>query len=68
MYINGSSIYKQEALNKTKLLILFLTPIYILILMKGKKESEFFVKLISKDEKEVTLNSKYIIKSDEELF
>jgi hypothetical protein len=36
--------------------------------MKGKKESEFFVKLISKDEKEVTLNSKYIVKSDEELF
>ena len=68
MYLNGSSIYKQEALNKSKLLILFLTPIYILILMKGKKESEFFVKLISKDEKEVTLNSKYIIKSDEELF
>ncbi len=68
MYLNGSSIYKQEALNKSKLLILFLTPIYILILMKGKKESEFFVKLISKDEKEVTLNSKYIVKSDEELF
>ena len=68
MYLNGGSIYKQEASNKSKLLILFLTPIYILILMKAKKESEFFVKLISKDEKEVTLNSKYIVKSDEELF
>jgi hypothetical protein len=33
-------------------------------MMKVKKEREFFVKQISKDEKEVTLNNKYIIKSD----
>lgn len=36
--------------------------------MKGKKEEEFYVKMISKDEKEVTLNNKYILKSDEDLF
>lgn len=36
--------------------------------MKAKKENEFFVKLISKDEKEVVLNSKYLLKSEDDLF